>query len=371
MSDCIDLVVDATALTGVAAHSGIGTYIRGILGALGARADIRVRALCETAADLPEGIEKVPIGRATSRLLPDRPRAHVIEHSARLPADLLRLRRGGDVFHNPGYHAPAGVKQPWVQTLLDVIPLVVESPDTAALRSRWKRFGPRYKHASAIVAISRHAADDGIRLLGLDPARIHVARLGVDGRFSPGPRPDEERDRPYILVVSEYSRRKGFAEAFSVIGELAEAGYPHRLLVAGRIHGWAEAELHRLRTASRRPDRIEILGFVPDLVGLYRGASCFLMSSRYEGFGLPAVEAMACGTPVVAFSNSALTEVVGDGGQLVADGDVAAMTRAVRLVLDNGEAAAEWRARGIARARSFTWTASAEAHMAAYSQAAA
>ena len=89
----------------------------------------------------------------------------------RLPVDLWRGRPAGSVFHNPSFHAPRGVRAPWVQTLLDVIPLVFDAPDQAALRARWHRFGPRYRNADAIVAISQHAADEGVRLLGLDPGR--------------------------------------------------------------------------------------------------------------------------------------------------------------------------------------------------------
>jgi glycosyltransferase involved in cell wall biosynthesis len=255
-----------------------------------------------------------------------------------------------------------------VQTLHDVIPLLFDSPDTAALRARWKRLAPRYRRASAVIAISEHVASSGVTTLNLDRDRIHVAHHGVSPAFRPGA--GGPSDPPYLLVVGEYSRRKGYAEAFAVMDALADAGYPHRLVVAGRIHEWARPEVESLRNSARHPDRIDLRGFVPDLVPLYQGATGVLMTSRYEGFGLPVLEAMACGVPLVAFANSAIPEVVGDGGLLVADGDVMAMTAAARQIIDTPALAQEWRERGLIRASRFTWERSAAIHAEVYRLAA-
>jgi glycosyltransferase involved in cell wall biosynthesis len=353
------VLIDASALTSVAASSGIGTYTRQLLDALAARDDVAVTALCPGLPALPPSVEHLRVRRRAHR-----PRAEVIEHAVRLPVDLHRHRPPRSVFHNPGFHAPVGVAGPWVQTLHDLIPLVLEHPDLAALRKRWTRFGPRYRRAAAVIAVSRHARDEGIRLLGIDPARVTVAPHGVSPAFAPGT--DWPGEPPYLLVVSEYSRRKGFDLAFAVIDDLADAGYPHRLVVAGRIHAWGRTELEELRRRARHPERIEIAGFVPDLVALYQGASVFLMTSRYEGFGLPALEAMASGIPVVAFENSAVTELVDGGGRLVPDGDAPAMSLAVRQILDSRPYAGELRESGLARAAQFTWAASASAHVEVY-----
>jgi len=352
------VVVDAAALQAVGARSGVGTYTRQLLGALAGNGTGSVWALAGPDAELPTNVGRLTVHRRARR-----PRLEVVEHATRLPGDLARLRPAGAVFHNPGFHAPLGVRGPWVQTLLDVIPLVLDHPDLAALKARWKRFGPRYAKADAVIAISAHAAGEGIRLLGLDPARVTVAPLGVDPSFCPG---GEPVDPPYLLMVSEYSRRKGFDRAFGVIDELAELGYGHRLKVIGRIQGWQHSEVAALRAAARHPDRIELCGFVPDLVAAYRGASAVVVTTRYEGFGLPALEAMACGAPVVAFANSAVREVVTGGGILVDDGDVPAMVAAVRQLLDHPELAGEWRQRGPERAATFTWARSAAIHAEVY-----
>jgi glycosyltransferase involved in cell wall biosynthesis len=346
------VVLDAHALTGDGAQSGIGTYSRNLLRELGAAEGIE--ALATKDATLPPGVRKVRVQRFTTTR-----RRSVLEHAARVPVDLA-LRSRADVFHNPLFYAPPAIRRPWVQTLFDVIPLVDDDPALAVLRGWWKRFGPRYQRADAVIAISRHAADEGARLLDLKPERVHVIYLGVSANF----RPDGDvvaSEPPYLLVVSQFSRRKGFREAFEVIARLADAGYPHHLKIAGWVPDDVRPDLDALMAAASRPDRIELLGFVPDLPALIRGAAVLLVASRYEGFGLPAVEGMACGVPVVAFRNSSLTEIVEGGGVLVDDGDVVAMDDAVRGLLDSAEWRREVGGQGLERAKAFSWKTCAAA----------
>jgi glycosyltransferase involved in cell wall biosynthesis len=369
----VPVVLDGQSLTSIASGGGIATYIRNLMGALAVRDDVALTALCEAQVPLPNGVSRIRMRRVSRR-----PRVEVVEHSVRAPVELWRSRGAGSVFHNPSYRAPFGVRAPWVQTLHDVIPLIEDHPDSALLRRHWKHFGPRYLNAAAVIAISRYSADEGIRVLGLDPAKVHVALHGVEpmfcveeGETGAGPCGDGGAgagggSAPYLLIVSEFSARKGFPEAFAVMDALVEAGYPHRLVVAGRIHYWEQEAMAKLHASTRHPERIELLGRVDDLVSVYRGASAFLWTSRYEGFGLPPLEAMASGVPVVSFSNSAVTEVVGDGGLLVPDGDVVAMTAAVRQVLDSPSMWSELRERGLNHSRPFTWARSAAIHAEVY-----
>jgi len=354
------VLVDTVALSGSSASSGIRTTVRCLLEALVAEGSVDITALVAPGVQLPSGVRRREVHRVTPKGRPE-----LVEHALRLPFELHSTPT--DVFHAPLFSAPWRVDRPYVQTLHDVIPLVLADPDMAVLRRRWRRFAPRYRRADAVVAISRSAADDGIRLLGLDPGRIEVAHHGVGPEFHPGEGSAEE---PYVLVVSDFSRRKGFAEAFEVVARLAERGHPHRIKIAGQVNPWARDELEATVAASRRPDLIEHLGFVDDLPALYRAASLFLSPSRYEGFGLPALEAMASGVPVVAFANSAITEVVGSGGSLVPDGDVGAMTDASHRLLGSAGAWDEAREAGLARATRFTWAATAEVYAQVLSSAA-
>lgn len=346
------VLVDGSALGGPSASSGITISIRRLLEALAAGGAVDLTTLVTVGVALPDGVRRRPVHRIARK-----GRAELVEHALRLPLDLRRTRT--DIFHNPVFHAPWQVDRPYVQTLHDVIPLVLDDPDMAALRARWRRFAPRYRRADAVIAVSRSAADDGIRLLGLDPARVEIAHHGVGPEFRPGPAP---ADPPFVLVVGEFSKRKGFAEAFAVVARLAELGHRHRLKVVGRVHPWARDDLAATLAASPRPDLVDHAGFVDDLPEVLRSASVFLGTSRYEGFGLPALEAMASGVPVVAFANSATTEVVAGGGCLVPDGDVGAMADAAHRLLSSPAAWSEAREAGLARAARFTWAASADVH---------
>lgn len=353
--------LDATQLSGESASSGVGTYVGNLLEALTRRPDVDVRALATPDARVPEGVQHMSVTRWFGH-----GRSSALEHEWRRALELRRRR--GEVFHNPNIHPPAVCSRPWVQTLHDVIPLVCDDPVMSTLKKRFERFGPRYRRADAVIAVSRHAADEGIRFWGLDPTRIEVIHHGVGAQFVPDPR--GPADPPYLSMVAEFSTRKGFDLAFSVVAELAAAGYPHRLVAAGRVQPWYRAEFDALVAAAPRPDRLDLPGFVDDLPAVYRRSSVHLVTSRYEGFGFPALEAMACGVPVVAFANSSIPEVVGDAGVLVPDGDVAEMVGAVRRVLDNPVLHAELCQAGLERARQFTWAASAARHAEVYTRVA-
>lgn len=340
------VLIDGYALSDGSGARGIGVYLKRIAAGLGTQSGLSVKMLAEPSVPLPAGVERVVSRQRAPR------RFRGLEHDLVLP---LRLRTVDfDVFHSPAQHPPRRALGPWVQTLHDVTPLTRPHPLIAAERRWWLRVGPRLRSAAAVVAVSRFSADEGVRHLGLDPRRVTVIPHGVDRTvFNVGEA--AEADTPYLLHVAAWGPNKGFGEALSVIAHLAERGLPHRLVLAGPQDAWMEAQIRAAVAASPRPDRVDVAGYVDDLPAAYRGATALLMTSRCEGFGFPALEAMACGTPVVAFANSAIPEVVGDGGLLVPDGDLRAMATAVERLIGDRDVTAELVERGLARASELSW----------------
>ena len=358
------VTVDACELDTASRYRGIGTYLREVLERLAVRDDLEVRALTTAPDVLPPGVVPVRVHRR----LPDRLRTR--EHDARLPRDLRRA--GGDVVWSPAHDPPARVALPVVQTLHDATPLLWPHAEIEGAARRMRRLLPRYRDATAWIAASAYTADSCSEVMGIPRELITVAHLGVDGRFRPPPSPSggPGTPDPYILYVGEYGPHKGFAEAFAVAAALSRRGLPHRVRMVGRIAPWWQPAIDDLLASSECPERVELAGFVDDLVGAYQGASALIGTSRHEGFGLPLVEAMACATPVVAFANSSMVEVVDGGGILVDDGDADAMADALEpLLTDEGIWAGASR-QATERARAFDWSTTADAHAAVLRSAA-
>src|SRR4051794_16439963 len=211
------------------------------------------------------------------------------EHILRIGFDARRM--GADVFHSPGLDPPVWYRGPWVQTLHDVTPLAFPSEDWGVEPFRWRVRGALMRRANAVICISQHTADLGVRHLGLRPERLHVIHHGAAPVFHEPVAPFLA-DRPYVLMVSGFGPHKGFAEAFDVIGRLADAGLAHELRVVGEYSTTQMTRVEQLRAAARHPDRIRLEGRLDDLelASRYRGTDGLMVTSRYEGFGLPALE---------------------------------------------------------------------------------
>ena len=215
------------------------------------------------------------------------------------------------------------------------------------------------RRAHAVVTVSEFSRRELLELdTGINPARLTVIAGGVDARFSPAETgtgdPETQRTAallqlraPYVLTIATDDQRKNLDALVPCAAALAERGI--ELVWAGDS---------RPQFARTRPlTGLRALGYVPDelLVGLYRGARAFVLPSRYEGFGLTCLEAMACGTPVVAADRAALPEVCGDAALLVDPDDPAAITRAVLSACEDPALAVRLVAAGRRRARSFSW----------------
>jgi len=352
------LVVDGRALTDSSSYRGIGTYLRNVLDGLAGQEGFDVTVLCQKGATLPPEARRL----TAHRMLPGHWQNR--EHEALLPFDLLRS--SADLVWEPALDAPAFVRSPWVATLHDAWPVGQQYAPTGGA---WLRYAKRLRQADAVIAVSRWSAAVSVGSLGLDPRRVHVIPHGVGSAFVPGA---GEQDVPYLLFVGEYDPRKRHDHAFAAIGSLAERGFPHVLRVGGRIAPWFAQKMEQLKREAPSPERVELLGHVSleRLVSLYQGAAALVVTSEMEGFGLPALEAMACATPVVAYDNSATSEVVADAGVLVPDGDVEALTEALVRVLSEPGWAAELAARASERAAGFSWQRAVAEHAAVFREVA-
>jgi len=240
---------------------------------------------------------------------------------------------------------------------------------------------PRFlRRADAIIAVSECSKRDAVRLYGIDPARIRVIYEGVDARFQPVTdlaRLAQVRARyalpeRYILYVGTIEPRKNLTtllEAFHVSRSMFHAaGNTALKLVIGGKTGWLYEGLFRKLRELGLEDEVLLPGYIADedLPAVYSAASVFVFPSLYEGFGLPPLEAMACGTPVVCSSASSLPEVCGEAALLVEPTDVSALAQAIERVLSDEPLRAALRARGLAQAAKFSWERTARETLAVY-----
>jgi len=232
-----------------------------------------------------------------------------------------------------------------------------------ALQRLWLPATARAAHG--IVTVSATTGADVQRYLHVTSARVHIARHGVDARFRPLSKDDLEKalrryglSPGYIFFIGSGSPRKNLDKLVGACRLMWSRGGRTRLVVAGP----ARSAAITLAGDDIAAGRVVCTGYVPeqDLPALYNGAAVVAFPSSYEGFGLPALEAMSCGTPVLAGLAGALPEVVGDAGVLVDPADVAGMARELADLLDDGNRRSRLRELGLQRARSFTWSRTAD-----------
>jgi glycosyltransferase involved in cell wall biosynthesis len=238
---------------------------------------------------------------------------------------------------------------------------VVVIHDAAALRHpEWYGRGyvayqrallPALARRSALtITVSEWSRGELIDVLGADPDRVAVVPNGVDERFHPGAQ-GRARDRPYVLAVGTRIARKNLAALETAARALGREGIDLVAAGSGR---------HYMRAEGDTP--VKALGYVDDaeLPGLYAGALALAMPSLYEGFGLPVIEAMAAGTPVVASNRTALPETCGDAALLVDPDDPDALAGELLRVVTDSVLASTLRTRGLDRARNFSWRAAVQ-----------
>ena len=232
------------------------------------------------------------------------------------------------------------------------------------------------KRAGKVIVISSQTSQDAQELLDVDPGKIAITPLGVSPSLRPltpvartAFRERYNLDRPTILYLGTLEPRKNIPILLRAFDRIAEASGAQ--LVLGGAEGWLTEELHQTLESLRWRVRVRLTGFIPetDLSAWLSAADCFAFPSRYEGFGLPPLEAMACGTPVVSSTSSSLPEVLGDDALLVDPDDVEGLADALARVLGDEELGADLRQRGLTRAARYSWAETARLTRIAYQAA--
>ena len=358
--------------------AGIGRYTRELIAAVLALQPPHDFVLLAGTAGLGEAWEAQAVrlrelavpGRLTLRTLPltDDWMAR-LWHRLRLPLPANLITGKLDLFYAPDFLLPPLVGS--VRTFVTIHDLsFLRHPETfpPQLRAYLDSAVPRSAaRADAILTDSEATRRDVIDLLGVAPERVTTLLLGVSEAFTPDAAPGERfrlqqtyaiGARPYILAVGTVQPRKNYARLIDAVDRVREVVDVDLLLVGQPA--WLADEV--LNAAAER-DHVRLLGFVADsdLPALYRQAAVLAFPSLYEGFGLPPLEAMACGTPVVASTASSVPEAVGDAGLLIDPLDVPGWADALIETLTDPSLRTGLTQRGLARAAGFTWKRVAQA----------
>jgi glycosyltransferase involved in cell wall biosynthesis len=291
------------------------------------------------------------------------------------------FRRPVDVLHVQ-FTAPPFCRVPVVATIHDLA--FEHLPETFTRRGSFQlklTVRRTAKKAARIATVSEYSRQDLIRTYKLPPEKVVVTYNGVEPHFTPQPASSSEAEeirrrfgiaRDFLLAVGSLQPRKNLVRLIRAYAKLrSECGsFTHQLVIVGRKL-WLTGEIFAEAQKQRWAEDVILTGYVADedLPALYRSAAAFVYPSVFEGFGLPPLEAMACGTPVVTGDNSSLPEVAGDAALMVDPYDEQSLARALLEVVNDDSLRARLRERGIAQAGKFTWREAAEKTLRLYREA--
>jgi len=340
---------------------GIGTYIRNLLRHL-ARIDRENEyvLLCHE----PDMGVADSLGENFRTLL--EPAANY-SLSEQIHIPLVLMREKPAVFHAPHYVLPVAVRSRSVVTIHDCIHLMFPQylPNRAAYAYARGAMWSAAKRSDRILTVSEASKRDILHFFNVPPDKIAVVYNGIDERFSIEPSPEDmarvrerfQLDHGFVLYAGTIKPHKNLVRLIEAFAALRKGEFRDlKLLIIGDEISKLPA-LRRAVHSHKLHKHVRFLGFLPDetLAALYRLAAVFVFPSLYEGFGLPPLEAMASGTPVVTSNVSSLPEVAGDAAILVDPYDVGSIVEGVRRVLTDPVLADDLRTKGLARARDFSW----------------
>lgn len=354
---------------------GIGTYIRNLLRQL-SRLDRETEyvLLCQE-PDLGVASQLGPNFRTVLEPSPN----YSLREQIHVPWVVMREKP--DIYHAPHYVLPAGVRCRKVVTIHDCIHLMFPQylPNRAAYAYAKTTMWTAARRSDRILTVSEASKRDILHFFNVAPEKVSVVYNAIDDRFAIVPRPEDvarvreryQLDQRFVLYVGNIKPHKNLVRLIETFAELRtdDSFDDLKLLIIGD----EISKLPALRRAVHRYKLhkfVRFLGYLPDdiLAILYRLANVFVFPSLYEGFGLPPLEAMASGTPVVTSNVSSLPEVTGDAALLVDPYDVDSIVSGITRVLKDPALAADMRQKGYARAREFSWERSVQQTLRVYQE---
>ncbi|MCL6519941.1 MAG: glycosyltransferase family 4 protein [Armatimonadetes bacterium] len=353
-------------------NAGISRYIRGLLAALAVCRDTQEIHVFLRDAERMEFLNELNVHCSCRGT--ESPLFRIAWEQTVLPLLVRRLRL--DILHAPAHVLPIACPCKSVVTVLDLS--FVRFPQY------FPRFQRQYlkcftfwsaQRANAVITISEHSKREIVELLKVPENKVFAIPLGIDRNFHPVAAEEIARvasrygiSENTILFVGTLEPRKNIHSLIAAFNIVRKKFNQHCTLVLAGGKGWFYHELFEFVRQLHLGDSIRFLGYVPaeDLPALYGAASVFVYPSIYEGFGLPPLEAMACGTPVITSSTTSLPEVVDDVGIMVEPHDVEALADAILRVLCDFDLRQEMRAKGIERAKRFSWEETARQTLKVY-----
>lgn len=274
-----------------------------------------------------------------------------------------------DILHQPAFSAPIFYPGKVVVTVHDLIAMVYGEDIPFFSRQFFGRWMPySYRRADHIISISSHTKKDLIRILGIPENKITVIYLATSNEFKPikdrlllqSIQKKYNTGAKYLLHVGTLNPRKNIGLLINVFAHVVRRFPEYRLVITGK-KGWYYEGLFEKVDALGLKNKVIFTGYVADedKPALYSGATLFLFPSLYEGFGLPPLEAMSCGVPVIASKESSIPEVVGKAGVLLPPKDEAAWVREIIRVLGSASLKKIMIAKSLAQAKQFSWTKTA------------